>query len=179
MNRIALKGTRESKIEQISVQHLSTQHVSCCVEILKQESLRTHFRCSAIYHVSFSEGLRMSPIVRVLDDKVVQIWSLFLVPIRSVLLPVAANISSRSSQFIISEREWAVSVVTTAARVAPSVSWRHHLHQCWKTKTSSADSNRVHSPVFALYQRNPCIKCLLSLSLCLFFFFHLSVPWPS
>lgn len=152
-------------------QHLSTQHVSCW----------THFRCSAIYHVSFSEGLRMAPIVKVLDDEVVQIWSLFLVPIRSVLLPVAASIYSRNSQFITSEREWAVSVVTTAAHFAPSVtvSWRHHLHQYWKTKTSSTDCNRVHSPVFALYQRNPCIKCLLSLSLCLFFFFYLSVPWPS
>lgn len=47
----------------------------------------------------------MAPTVRVLDDEVVQIWSLFLVPIKSVLLPVAANIYSRNSQFIISERE--------------------------------------------------------------------------
>lgn len=153
-------------------QHLSTQHVSCCVEILKQEFLRTHFRWSAIYHVGFYEGLRMAPIVRVLDDEVVQNWSLFLEPIKSVWLPVAANIYSRNSQFIISEREWAVSVVTTAAHFAPSVtvSWRHHLHQCWKTKNSSPDCNRVHSSFFALYQRNPCIKSLLLLTLFLFFF---------
>lgn len=144
-------------------QHLSTQHVSCCVEILKQESLRTHFRCSAISHVSFSEGLRMAPIVRVLDDEVVQIWSLFLVPIRSVLLSVAANIYSRNSQFIISEREWAVSVVTTAAHVAPSVtvSWRHHLHQCWKTKPSSADWATECTHLFLL-----CIKEILVLNVC-------------
>lgn len=122
------------------------------------------------FTVSFSEGFWMAPIVRVLDNEVVQIRSLFPVLINSILLPVAANIYSRNTQFFytplwvyffISGGEWAVSVhhcgtlcsipnCRLTASFAPVLKNK-------KKKTSGTDCNSVHSPFLLVSKKS--MKC--------------------